>query len=116
MGATSWKPLLPVISGALAGAVLLLGADLVSQNAPFGLAMPIGLTTGFLGGFYLILLILFVVQLIARCSEDRCDEIRSTFGPASAEYQQCLARQRTSSGSGAYGGSWGGSGGGGGHK
>ena len=60
---------------------------------------------------------LFVVLLIARCSEDRCDEIRSTFGPASAEYQQCLARQRTSSGSGAYGGSWGsGGGGGGGHK
>ena len=42
---------------------VLLGADLVSQNAPFGLAMPIGLTTGFLGGFYLILLILFSRRL-----------------------------------------------------
>ena len=57
------SPDVPVISGALAGAVLLLGADLVSQNAPFGLAMPIGLTTGFLGGFYLILLILFSRRL-----------------------------------------------------
>lgn len=52
------SPDVPVIAGALAGAALLVGADLVSQNAPFGLAMPIGLTTGFLGGLYLVVLIL----------------------------------------------------------
>ncbi len=50
------SPDAPVISGAIAGALLLLAADLVSQNAPFGLFMPIGLTTGLLGGLYLILL------------------------------------------------------------
>lgn len=49
------SPDVPVVSGAIAGALLLLSADLVSQNAPFGLAMPIGLTTGLLGGLYLIL-------------------------------------------------------------
>nr|WP_216654626.1 iron chelate uptake ABC transporter family permease subunit [Pseudogemmobacter hezensis] len=53
------SPDVPLISGALAGAVLLMAADLIGQNAPFGLAMPIGLTTGFLGGLYLIALILF---------------------------------------------------------
>lgn len=91
------------------------GAALRRDAAPVAAGAK-GSGLGCAGVIILILLILFVVLLIARCSEDRCDEIRSTFGPASAEYQQCLARQRTSSGSGAYGGSWGGSGGGGGHK
>lgn len=91
------------------------GAALRRDAAPVAAGAK-GSGLGCAGVIILILLILFVVLLTARCSEDRCDEIRSTFGPASAEYQQCLARQRTSSGSGAYGGSWGGSGGGGGHK
>ena len=92
------------------------GAALRRDAAPVAAGAK-GSGLGCAGVIILILLILFVVLLIARCSEDRCDEIRSTFGPASAEYQQCLARQRTSSGSGAYGGSWGsGGGGGGGHK
>ena len=92
------------------------GAALRRDAAPVA-AGARGSGLGCAGVIILILLILFVVLLIARCSEDRCDGIRSTFGPASAEYQQCLARQRTSSGSGAYGGSWGsGGGGGGGHK
>ena len=92
------------------------GAALRRDAAPVAAGAK-GSGLGCAGVIILILLILFVVLLIARCSEDRCDGIRSTFGPASAEYQQCLARQRTSSGSGAYGGSWGsGGGGGGGHK
>lgn len=92
------------------------GAALRRDAAPVAAGAK-GSGLGCAGVIILVLLILFVVLLIARCSEDRCDEIRSTFGPASAEYQQCLARQRTSSGSGAYGGSWGsGGGGGGGHK
>ena len=92
------------------------GAALRRDAAPVAAGAK-GSGLGCAGVIILILLILFVVLLTARCSEDRCDEIRSTFGPASAEYQQCLARQRTSSGSGAYGGSWGsGGGGGGGHK
>ncbi len=41
----------PLISGALMGATLLVGADLLSQHVPFGIKMPIGLTTGLLGDF-----------------------------------------------------------------
>lgn len=44
----------PLISGALMGATLLVGADLLSQHVPFGIKMPIGLTTGLLGGLYLL--------------------------------------------------------------
>lgn len=51
------SPDVPVISGSITGGLLLLTADLLSQSAPFGLSMPIGLTTGFLGGLYLILLL-----------------------------------------------------------
>lgn len=44
----------PLISGAITGATLLVGADLLSQHVPFGVKMPIGLTTGLLGGLYLL--------------------------------------------------------------
>ncbi|EEQ94583.1 iron chelate uptake ABC transporter family permease subunit [Brucella intermedia] len=44
----------PLISGALMGATLLVVADLLSQHVPFGIKMPIGLTTGLLGGLYLL--------------------------------------------------------------
>lgn len=47
----------PLITGAIMGAALLIGADLVSQNAPWRLSLPIGLTTGFLGGLYLLLVL-----------------------------------------------------------
>ena len=48
------SPDVPLLSGAAMGAVLLLAADLVSQRFPSGLNMPIGLTTGLLGGLYLL--------------------------------------------------------------
>ena len=48
---------LPLVSGALMGAVLLLAADLLSQRFPLSLNMPIGLTTGMLGGVYLLWLL-----------------------------------------------------------
>lgn len=51
------SPGLPLMSGALMGAVLLLLADLISQRAPFHVNMPVGLTTGMLGGFYLLWLL-----------------------------------------------------------
>ncbi|PLP55796.1 Fe(3+)-siderophore ABC transporter permease [Mesorhizobium loti] len=51
------SPDLPLVSGALMGAVLLLLADLVSQRPPFQVNMPVGLTTGMLGGFYLLWLL-----------------------------------------------------------
>ncbi|MCY1667680.1 FecCD family ABC transporter permease [Rhizobium sp. SL86] len=52
------SPEVPVLSGALTGMGLLLGADYLVQHVPFGLYMPIGLTTGLLGSLYLLWLIL----------------------------------------------------------
>jgi hypothetical protein len=37
--------------------VLLLGADYLTQTMPFQLYLPIGLTTGLLGGIYLVWLL-----------------------------------------------------------
>lgn len=47
----------PLLTGAAMGALLMILADLIGQNAPLRLAMPIGLTTGFLGGLYLVVLL-----------------------------------------------------------
>jgi iron complex transport system permease protein len=47
----------PIVSGAMMGMVLLLAADLASQHIPIDVHMPIGLTTGLLGGFYLLWLL-----------------------------------------------------------
>lgn len=47
----------PLVSGAIMGIVLLLGADLLSQRLPLNANMPIGLTTGLLGGLYLLWLL-----------------------------------------------------------
>ncbi len=47
-------PDVPLVAGAAMGAVLLLSADLISQRVPFGVNLPIGLTTGLLGGLYLL--------------------------------------------------------------
>lgn len=65
----------------------------------------------------IFVVVLVVVMLLSMCSDDECDKIKSTFGAASAEYQQC-ARNRGSGTSGRVGGgSYGGwSSGGGGHK
>jgi Domain of unknown function (DUF4178) len=69
---------------------------------------------GCAGVIILLVLLLFIVLLISRCSADNCDQLRTTFGPASAEYQQCLSnRSRSSSSGGSFGGF---SSGGGGHK
>lgn len=48
------SPDVPLLPGAAMGAVLLLAADLVSQRFPSGLNLPVGLTTGLLGGCYLL--------------------------------------------------------------
>lgn len=47
----------PLLAGALMGAVLLLAADLLSQRFAGAVNMPIGLTTGMLGGVYLLWLL-----------------------------------------------------------
>ncbi|WP_121406966.1 FecCD family ABC transporter permease, partial [Pseudomonas aeruginosa] len=48
----------PLLSGALMGAVLLLAADLLGQRLAYVANVPIGLMTGLLGGFYLLWLLL----------------------------------------------------------
>ena len=53
----SASPDVPIVSAALMGMVLLLAADLISQHAPISAHMPVGLTTGLLGGFYLLWLL-----------------------------------------------------------
>lgn len=50
-------PGVPLLGSALLGAVLLVGADLLSQHFPLNIKMPIGLTTGLLGGIYLLWII-----------------------------------------------------------
>ena len=65
----------------------------------------------------IFILVVLVVILLSMCSDSDCDEIRSTFGASSAEFQQCQ-RSRASGGGGVIGGgSYGGyRSGGGGHK
>jgi predicted RNA-binding Zn-ribbon protein involved in translation (DUF1610 family) len=64
----------------------------------------------------LVVLVIVVVILLSMCSSDGdCDEIRSTYGPNSTEYQQCA--RSGSGGARIGGGSYGGyRSGGGGHK
>jgi iron complex transport system permease protein len=48
------SPEVPLLAAAAIGAALLLLADLISRRFPFNLDMPIGLTTGLVGGLYLL--------------------------------------------------------------
>jgi len=50
-------PRVQVLTSALTGAVLLTAADAVSVHLPVGVALPVGLTTGALGGLYLLWLL-----------------------------------------------------------
>ena len=60
-----------------------------------------------------IVVALFILMFIVDACSDDCDDVRSTFGASSAEYQQC----KRSGGSGVRsGGSYGGWSSGGGHK
>ncbi|HNJ83794.1 MAG TPA: DUF4178 domain-containing protein, partial [Piscinibacter sp.] len=64
--------------------------------------------------------VVVVLLMMFRCDGDErrdCDQVRATYGEASAEYQNCLRSARSGSGR-SSGGSWGGwsSGGGGSHK
>jgi hypothetical protein len=63
-----------------------------------------------------VVAIIAVIIALSKCGNDDedCESLRQSFGAASAEYQQCL--QRGGSASGTRGGSWGGYSGGGGHK
>ncbi|WP_227902252.1 FecCD family ABC transporter permease [Arthrobacter zhangbolii] len=51
------SPAIPIGTGALMGAVLVTGADLLSQQLPVRAALPIGLMTGLVGGVYLLWLL-----------------------------------------------------------
>jgi len=66
--------------------------------------------------FGIVLVIIVIVLLMARCgrrSGADCDQLRSTYGDTSNEYQNCLAGN---SGSRTSGGAYGGFSSGGGHK
>ena len=62
--------------------------------------------------------LLFVVFTMFRCDDDKvdCNQVRSTFGEASQEYQSCLNSRRSGGGYRTGGGSFGGFSSGGGHK
>ncbi len=62
-----------------------------------------------------VVLFIIVASVLGSCSDNRCDDMRASFGADSAEYQQCL-NNRGSSGSRSTGGSYGGYSSGGGHK
>lgn len=47
----------PILSAAACGAVLLLGADVLAQRLPEDFRVPVGITTGVLGGLYLVLVL-----------------------------------------------------------
>ena len=66
----------------------------------------------------IVILLIVVVAVLSQCGNDRCSDQRSTFGEASAEYQQCRRNTRSGTpGINTGGGSFGGySSGGGGHK
>lgn len=51
------SPGVPIGTGALMGAVLMVGSDLLSQHLPIRAAVPIGLMTGLVGGIYLLWLL-----------------------------------------------------------
>lgn len=67
---------------------------------------------GALRTIFWVTLVVIVVLLVLRCSDDDCRAIREAYGSASVEYQQC----QRNAGSGVRGGSWGGFSSGGGHK
>ena len=62
--------------------------------------------------------VLVVVMLLSMCSEDECEQIKTTFGAASTEYRQCERNRGSGTTGRVGGGSYGGwsSGGGGSHK
>lgn len=51
------SPGVPVGTGALTGAALLVGADLLTLHLPVNVGLPVGLTTAILGGIYLLALL-----------------------------------------------------------
>ncbi|WP_374662790.1 DUF4178 domain-containing protein [Inhella sp.] len=79
---------------------------------------PVNLGDSLKGILIFLLVAMLLVGFVKACSDDDCDPVRRGFGEQSLEYQQCLAGQRSSSGSfrvpsgGGGGGGWGG----GGHK
>jgi hypothetical protein len=91
-------------------------AALQRDALPTALNGPALLARVFFGVFVVV-----VGLMLFRCGGDdvanRCDDVRATFGPASAEYRRCLdASRRSGYGYGTRGGAFGGFSSGGGHK
>lgn len=84
--------------------------------APVGTVLRSG-ASGFGKGVVVFIVLVVLLIVLSRCGDDDCDRQRSTFGPSSNEYRQCLAaRGSGGSGYGTSGGSWGGYSSGGSHK
>lgn len=64
---------------------------------------------------WIIVALILVAAMMGQCSDDGCDDVRSTFGASSVEFQQCVARSDRG-GFRSSGGSFGGWSSGGGHK
>jgi ribosomal protein S27E len=79
-------------------------------------AAPLSSGGGLRAAIVMVLVVLVLVALLSQCSRGGCDEVRDTFGAASAEYQQCLARRGSGGGLRTGGGSYGGWSSGGSHK
>ena len=66
------------------------------------------------------IIIILIVLLLVRCSQGSgaadCNQVRTTYGEASQEYQSCLNSRRSGTGYGTIGGAFGGFSTGGGHK
>ncbi len=72
---------------------------------------------GIVKALVLLFVVLVLIGMLVRCDSDECQDVRNTFGEASAEYRQCRASRSSGSSSRTGGGSYGGwSSGGGGHK
>ncbi len=83
-------------------------------------ASPTAFKGGLLAKVFLWIFIAIVVLLLFRCDDDDrggdCNQIRSTFGEASQEFQSCLNNRRSGGGYRSGGGAFGGFSSGGGHK
>ena len=71
---------------------------------------------GLLKPVVIFVVLVILIMMLSECGSDDCDRIRSTFGEASTEYQQCVRNARTGFGFRTGGGSFGGFSSGGGHK
>ncbi len=89
-------------------------AALQRDAAPVGELFSAGSGSAVGKGVFVFVVLVVLVILLAQCGRDDCDQVRTSFGAASSEYQQCVRSGGGGVRSG--GGSFGGFSSGGGHK